>query len=105
MKGENCQYPLGSVEGAITKEFEEGKSSAGVEVFVAVFFSVVGVLALAIYVMVRRRRKQKEQANQEIEKAMSAPTPTSKLSFGEEDLDFGPEKDHEGNELDNVEII
>lgn len=103
--GDNCGMVVESKSSA-----PPSSSSAGLVVSLAVILVVLSVLAFAIYVRVSRRRKaaafDTDMALRDL--AMEKPAPTHSTVHTQEGgvvLDMGPEKDMEGNELSNVEII
>jgi hypothetical protein len=70
---------------------------SGIAIFFITFAAVVATATLALFY--RRLRNQKEEIDFDDDDGMF------EGSEGPPVLDMGPEKDTEGNELENVEII
>jgi hypothetical protein len=114
-EGENCELPVGVIENAIAAAISDRPTSTtteGIMIFLAVFVSVVAVLSVAIYIRIRyRQRDAKEKDFAMRDAAMYSSNPTHSTVHSVDDpnsppvLDFGLERDQEGTELENVEII
>lgn len=81
----------------------ESRSRAGTAIIYVVFSIVIVVLAGAIYYYRKSSLKSKDGADLDLKPATTTSSDDSQASGPV--LDMGPEKDLDGNELENVEII
>jgi hypothetical protein len=115
--GPHCEFPEAAIQNIIRTDNDEIEGSwEGIDIFLAVFFSAVAVLIVAVVYNVRQKRKAAAAMDKDMamrDAAMSSPHPTHSTvhsmvqDLGDEPvvLDFGPERDQEGTELSTVEII
>jgi len=118
-KGEHCQFHISATTGAAAlvklNEPTAERSSKSIGVFLGVFFTIVVIVAGAVLWWKKSSipflNKDKEMDSASVNTGTSseqniAPVATKgDESNSQTMLDMGPDKDMEGNELSNVEII
>ena len=108
--GEHCEFSTAPVEAITGSGGGGGKGSTGVVIFAVVFAAVI-VVVVGAMMYHRRYVHGKEMDTLDIKQTGTGSSEDgstvvdSPKEGGAPVLDMGPEKDNEGNELQNVEII
>lgn len=112
-EGDSCELLEGSV-GNVIAEADSGRttSTEGIKIFFSLVLVVIVVLAGVLYIrrLKKRNEREKDFALRDAGMCATAPTHSTVHSMANDPndapaLDFGPERDQDGTELVNVEIV